>query len=295
MSTTGVGMGRVGIWSNPLRYHDDRGAVTDAAAELEGLGYGALWLPDVGGDVLGDVDEVLGATRAIPVATGILNIWMHPAAAIAAGVADLERRRPGRFLLGLGASHAAVVDAGGTQRYDKPLSAMRDYLDALAATPEPVPAARIVLAALRPRMLGLARERTGGAHPYLVPVSHTREARALLGPGRLLAPELSVVLDEDVARGRERGRAFLADYLTLPNYVRNLATQGFEEHELTGHGSDRLLDAVVAVGDEAAIARRVAEHLEAGADHVCVQVVGEPAGTLTRASWRRLAPALTGL
>ncbi|HEY4277275.1 MAG TPA: TIGR03620 family F420-dependent LLM class oxidoreductase [Conexibacter sp.] len=290
------GLGKVGIWSNGLRYNEDRPAVADAAAELEQLGYGALFLPDVGGDVLGDVSFVLDATREVALVTGILNIWMHDAAAIAAGCAELEARHPGRFTLGLGASHAAVVNADGAPpRYGKPLSAMAGYLDALDAAPQPVPPARRVLAALGPKMLNLSRERAGGAHPYLVPVEHTRLARELLGPDRLLAPELSVVLDDDPASGLERARAFVADYLALPNYANNLRRLGFDEPDFHGGGSERLVRALVTFGDEAAIAAGVAAHLDAGADHVAVHVVGVPNGTLQRELWRALAPALTSL
>lgn len=279
-----VDLGRVGVWSNRLRYHEDRAAVADAAAELDELGYGALWLPDVGGDVLGDVEHVLDATRRCAVATGILNIWMHEAAAVAQGRAAIEERHPGRFLLGLGASHAAVVEA-----YRRPYSSMVGYLDALDAADPPVAPGDRVLAALRPRMLELSRDRAAGAHPYLVPVEHTRHARERLGPDRLLAPELGVILDP--VDGLAAARAHVADYLQLPNYVRNLEHVGFGPDDLRDGGSERLVRALVAWGDEDAIAARVQEHLDAGADHVCVQVLGvdEP---LPRDVWRRLAPAL---
>ncbi|MDO8211149.1 LLM class F420-dependent oxidoreductase [Conexibacter sp. CPCC 206217] len=286
-------IGRVGIWSNGLRYSEDRAAIADAAAELEQLGYDALFLPDVGGDVLGDVEHVLDATREVAVVTGILNIWMHDAGAIAAGIADLETRHPGRFTVGLGASHAAVVDAEGREpRYGRPLSAMKAYLDGLDAGPTPVPQERRILAALGPKMLELSRDRAGGAHPYLVPVQHTRIARETLGPDRLLAPEVSVVLDDDPASGFERARAFVADYLALPNYVNNLLRLGFTEQDVADGGSERLVKALVAYGDEEAIAAGVAEHHAAGADHVAVQVVGVPNGTLQLDIWRRIAPAL---
>jgi probable F420-dependent oxidoreductase len=218
---------------------------------------------------------------------------MHDPAAIAAGVADIERRYPGRFVVGLGASHEAVVNADGSDRYRRPLSAMRAYLDALDGAPEPLAPGRRILAALGPRMLELSRDRSGGAHPYLVPPEHTAIARAALGPDRLLAPELSVTLEPDAGRARERARAFVTHYLALPNYVDNLRRLGYADEDLTGRGSDRLVDALVAGGDEAAIAAAVADHHAAGADHVCVQAVG--AGeTLPRETWRRLATALLG-
>jgi probable F420-dependent oxidoreductase len=284
-------LGRVGIWCRDLRYHDDRAAIADAAAELEELGYSALFLPDAGGDVLGDVEQVLSATRTAAVVTGILNVWMHDAQAVAEGRERIEERHPGRFTLGLGASHHTLVG----DRYRRPLTTMRDYLDRLDAAAPPMPVDRRMLAALGPRMLELARERSGGAHPYFVPPEHTRRARELLGPDRLLAPEQAVLLETDAGRARERGRAHVAPYLELPNYVANLERLGFGEADRSGGGSDRLVDAIVAWGDESAIAARVAGQLAAGADHVCIQVVGVEDGALPGASWRRLAPALMAL
>lgn len=287
----GVDIGRIGIWSRELRFHADRGEAREAASELEELGFQALFIPDVGGDVLGAVGELLDATRAVPLATGILNIWMHEASAVAAGVAAIERDHPGRFLLGLGASHAAVVDADGPPRYGRPHSAMVGYLDELDAQPQPPALQRRMLAALGPRMLELARERSAGAHPYLVPPEHTQLAREILGPDRLLAPELSVLLEDDEQRGLERARAFVSDYMRLPNYTNNLLRLGFDESDVAGGGSDRLVRALVAFGDERAVAERVAAHHTAGADHVTLHVIG--AGeTLPRHDWRRLAEAL---
>jgi probable F420-dependent oxidoreductase len=280
-------LGRVGVWSRALRYNTDRAAVGEAVAELEQLGYGAVWLPDVGGDVLAAVGGVLDATSSIAAATGILNIWMHDPNEIASGCATLELLHPERFLLGLGASHEAVVP----DRYAKPLSKMREYLDALDAADAPVPPERRLLAALGPRMLELARERAGGAHPYLVTPEHTRRARAILGPGRLLAVEQSVLLHADLEHGLEQARAFVADYLTLPNYVNNLRRLGYGEEDLGP--SDRLARDLVAFGDAQAIAERVNEQLDAGADHVCIQVIGA-GDELPLDQWRALAPALTG-
>jgi len=288
-----IDLGRVGIWSREMRFHADRGDAADAAAELEDLGYGALWIPDVGGHVLGAAAELLTATRSVPVATGILNIWMHDAAAITAGVAALDAAHGVRFLLGLGASHAPVVDAEAPGRYRRPYSTMVGYLDELDAQPAPLPPSRRLLAALGPRMLELARERSGGAHPYLVTPAHTQLARELLGPDRLLAPELSVVLEPDPAVARERAREFVSHYLELPNYVNNLRRLGFDDADVTPPGSDRLASSLVAAGDADTIALRVGEHLDAGADHVAVHVIG--AGeTLPRAAWRAPAPALLG-
>ena len=281
-----MALGSVGIWCRDLHYHHDPAAIADAAAELEQLGYGALFLPDAGGDVLGSVEHVLSATREVAVVTGILNIWMHDAQDVAEGRARIEQRHPGRFTLGLGASHHTLVG----ERYGRPLTAMRDNHERLDAAAPPVPVEARLLAALGPKMLDLARERSWGAHPYFVPPEHTRRARELLGPDRLLAPEQAVLLEADATRARERGRAHVAPYLELPNYVANLERLGFGEADRAGGGSDRLVDAIVAWGDEAAIAARVREQLDAGADHVCIQVVEE--GELPRATWRRLAPAL---
>jgi probable F420-dependent oxidoreductase len=276
-----LGLGRVGVWSRGLRYNPDRAAAADAVAELEVLGYGAAWLPDTGGDVIGDVAGVLEATSSIAVATGILNIWMHVPEYVARGCAELHRVHPGRFVLGLGASHGPVVG----ERYGRPLSTMRAFLDELDAADPPVAPDRRVLAALGPRMLELARDRSAGAHPYLVTPEHTRWAREILGPDRTLAVEQSVALDG----GLDDARAFVADYLRLPNYVASLERFGYDENDL--RGSDRLARDLVAFGDEEAIAARVDEHFEAGADHVCVQVIGM-GDAFALEQWRRLADAL---
>jgi len=287
-------LGRVGIWSRELRFHDDKGAITAAAAELEDLGFSALFVPDVGGDVLGAVEHLLRATRRVRIVTGILNIWMHSPGEVARRRAQIEELWPGRFLLGLGASHGAVVEASEPGAYRRPLSKMREYLDELDAAVPPVPADGRLLAALGPRMLELARERSAGAHPYLVSPDQTRTAREVLGPGRLLAPEQAVVLEDDPEVARERARAFVSDYLALPNYANNLLRSGFSPDDLAGGGSGRLVDSLVASGNEEAIAARIAAHIEAGADHVCIYVFGGPDDVLPLEAWRRLAPALVG-
>jgi probable F420-dependent oxidoreductase len=288
-------LGRVGIWSRELRYNPDRGARAAAAAELEDLGYSAIFIPDAGGDVLGAVEHLLAATRRIPVATGVLNIWMHDPAEVAARRAGIVARFGSRFLLGLGNSHAPLVESALRGPYTRPYSRMLEYLDALDSAGAPVPAAGRMLAALGPRMLSLARDRAGAAHPYLVPPRYTALARRALGPGTVLAPEQAVLLDADPRRGRERARAFVSDYLALPNYVRNLRRLGFTDHDFSSGGSDRLVDALVARGDEEAIAHRVRAHHEAGADHVCMYVIGGAGEELKLEAWRRLAPALTSL
>src|ERR1700704_779013 len=240
-----VDLGKVGIWSRELRYHPDRGARAAAAAELEELGYSAIFIPDVGGDVLGAVAELLAATRRVPLATGILNIWMHDPAAVASGHADLVARFGPRFMLGLGSGHAQLVESVLGVPYARPYAKMVAYLDALDAAPAQVPAGMRMLAALGPRMLSLAGARAGAAHPYLVPPEHTAAARQALGPDVVLAPQQAAVLDADRARGRARARDFVNGYLGLPNYVRNLRRLGFTDDDLRGPASDRLVDALV--------------------------------------------------
>jgi probable F420-dependent oxidoreductase len=280
-----LGLGRIGVWSRGLRYAPDRAAAAAAASELEALGYGAMWLPDIGGDVLGAAADLMAATDSIVVATGILNIWMHEPGDVARGCAALQRDHPDRFVLGLGASHEAIVK----ERYARPLSKMREYLDELDSAEPPVAPDRRVLAALGPRMLELARERAAGAHPYLVTAEHTRRAREILGADRTLAVEQSVLLERDAERGLEQARAFVAGYLRMPNYVANLRRLGYGDDDL--RPSDRLARELVALGDEEAIAAHVRGHFDAGADHVCVQVIGARDG-LALDQWRRLAPML---
>ena len=285
--------GGVGVWSGALRY-GARDEIVEGAAELESLGYSALWFPDTGGEPswLEAASTLLEATRSVVVATGILNLWTHDPAGTADGFARLSGAHPGRFLLGLGASHAAIVDRTEPGRYQRPLAAMAAYLDALEVAEPPVPAEARVLAGLGPKMLTLARERAAGAHPYLTTPEHTQQAREILGADRLLAPEQRVVLETDRAAARELGRRHLEVYLRLPNYTNNLRRLGFTDDDLAGGGSDRLVDSLVAWGDEDTIARRVREHHDAGADHVCIQVVTADRRRLPREGWRRLAPAL---
>jgi probable F420-dependent oxidoreductase len=285
---------RVGVWSGELRRHPDPGAIASAAAELEELGYSVLWFPGGrGGDVTGAAEHLLASTRRVPVAPGILNVWMHETQDVAADHARLQATYPGRFLLGLGIGHAPSVNAKQPGLYRKPYSKMVAYLDALDAAEPPVPREERILAALRPRMLELSRDRSIGAHPYFVPVEHTAVAREILGPDAVLAPEQAVVLETDPERARAGARAHMTRYLDLPNYTGNLLRLGFEESDLADGGSDRLVDAIVAWGDEDAIAERVRAHFDAGADHVCIQVVGIEQGTLPLEQWRALAPALT--
>jgi probable F420-dependent oxidoreductase len=282
-----------GIWSAGLRY-GDAGQAAEAAAELEDLGYSALWVPDVGGDLFGAVDRLLGATGSVTIATGILNLWMHEPADSASTHARFTAQHGDRFLVGIGVSHAPLIDAGEPGRYRKPLAAMRAYLDGLDAAEPPLPVDRRVLAALGPKMLALAGERTAGTHLYNVTPEHTAAARSALGDGALVLPEHAVAFTKDADEARQWGRAHLAGYLGLPNYTNNLRRAGFGDADLADGGSDRLVDALVAWGDEATIAAKVGEHRSAGADHVCIQVLGPDAMGFPLDTWRRLAPALTG-
>ncbi len=293
--------GRVGLWTFAL----DRQPLTRAqelAAELEALGYGAVWLPEaVGRDPLVHAGLLLSATERLTVATGIASIHGRAPMTMNCGWQALSEAFPGRFVLGLGVSHAPMVEGLLHQEYTKPLTAMRDYLDAMdgalyaAVPPAGDPPPRRVLAALGPKMLELARDRTDGAHPYNITPEHTAQARATLGPGKFLAPEQAVALETDPAEARRIGRAHLAIYLGLPNYTNNLLRLGFTEADVAEPGSDRLVDALVAWGDVDTIAARVREHHDAGADHVAVQVVTADAySQLPLPEWRELAPALTG-
>jgi len=280
-----------GIWNAGLRYGDPAEAA-EVAAELEELGYSALWIPDVGGDVFEAVERLMAATVTATIATGILNLWMHSAEETAVAHARLTSAHGDRFLLGIGVSHAALIDAGEPGRYRKPLGAMAGFLDGLDAAATPVSSSRRVLAALGPKMLELARTRAAGAHPYNVTPEHTAMARTALGPLGLVLPEQAVALTTDPDRARAFGRDHLAHYLALPNYTNNLRRLGFADDDFAAGGSDRLIDALVAWGNEGVIRARVQEHREAGADHVCIQVLGGE-GPFPRQAWRELAPALT--
>jgi len=282
-----------GIWSSALRYGDPA-AARDAAAELEQLGYSALWVPDIGGDLFAAVENLLAATTSITVATGILNLWMHDADDVAQWYQDSVGRHGRRLLVGIGVSHAPLVNSLEADQYRRPLARTAEYLDGLDAAPQPLPVGDRVLAALGPKMLDLARTRAAGSHPYLVTPQHTETVRAALGADGLVAPEQAVVLETDPGRARELAREHLAMYLGLPNYSNNWKRVGFTDDDLADGGSDRLVDALVVWGDEATIAARVQEHRDAGADHVCVQVLTGDLATPCRDQWRRLAPALLG-
>jgi probable F420-dependent oxidoreductase len=279
----------VGVWSSQLRYGNPSESA-DAAAELDDLGFKALWIPDVGGPVLDAVGQLLAATKHTVIATGILNLWMHSPSDVAESYAALTAEHGDRFLLGIGVSHAPLIDAGEPGRYRKPLAATASFLDGLDAAQRPVPTDRRVLAALGPKMLTLSANRARGAHPYLVTPEHTAFARSALGEGPLLLPEQTVILCDSADEARSIGTDWLRAYLALPNYANNLLRSGFSEDDLT-QVSDRLFDAIIAWGDEGAIMRRVAEHRSAGADHVCIQVLLADPRAFPREQWRRIAAA----
>jgi probable F420-dependent oxidoreductase len=291
-------LGRVGIWTASLDMQPIE-AVPGIAAEIEALGYGALWIPEVAGrDPLVHSSLLLGGTERLVLATGIATIYGRDALAMACGWKTVTDAFPDRFLLGLGVSHQPAVEGLRHQTYGPPLTAMREYLDAMDAAPyfarPPRAEPQRCLAALGPKMLQLAATRAVGAHPYFVPVEHTAIARETMGPDAKLLPEQMVVLETDPSRAREIARQTMAIYLGLPNYVNNLRRLGWDDEDLDGLGSDELVDAIVVWGDEAAIRARVDEHFAAGADHVCVQVLTGDLTELPMDHWRRLAPALVG-
>ncbi|EST25573.1 LLM class F420-dependent oxidoreductase [Streptomyces roseochromogenus] len=279
-------VGRYGIWSHGLRDEDPsrRAEIGDAAAELEQLGYGAVWLG--GSSAARHAVPLLETTSTLAVGTSIQSIWQYEAAASAAAFAEVEAAHPGRFVLGLGISHAKLHD-----QYRRPYSALVSYLDALDEAG--VPANRRVLAALGPKTLDLAGTRAAGAIPYLVTPEHTAQAREILGETALLAPEFKVVLETDAAKARATARDVLALYLALPNYTNTWLRLGFTEDDFQDGGSDRLIDTFFAWGDETRIRSRIDAFHKAGADHVALQVIdaGSRKG-LPREGWRRLAALL---
>ncbi len=273
-------LGQFGIWRPAFQ------TTPDLAAGLEHLGFGAVWL---GGSPDGDleiVDGLLGATSSIIIGTSIVNMWKDDAATVASSYARIQAAYPGRFLLGVGAGHREA-----TAHYASPYDTLAGYVDQLLN--HHVPAEGIVLAALGPRVLRLAADRTAGAIPYLVPPEHTRQAREILGPDRLLAPEHKVVVDPDPVRARALGRKRVANpYLGLVNYTSNLRRLGFTDEDLDDGGSDRLIDALVAHGTAEQVAAQLGAHLDAGADHVCIQLLAD-GGTDALAGYSELARGLS--
>ena len=293
---SGVKLGPFGIWTTTLDAQPGAKA-QDSVRELERLGYAAIWFGEsVRREAFSNAGLLLAATDRIVVATGIASIYARDALTMAAGQKTLAEAYPGRFLLGIGVSHRPNVEEVRGHVYGKPVATMRAYLEAMSKAPyqsvEPAEKPKTVLAALGPNMLKLAAEKTSGAHPYFVPVDHTRRARETLGPEALLAPEQAVVLETDPVKARAIARGHTQNYLRLPNYANNLRRLGYTEEDLTGAGSDRLVDDVVAWGDLDQVTSRIRAHIEAGADHVCVQVLAEDVRVLPMDAWSALAERL---
>ena len=274
-------IGDIGIWTSYRPFGIERAG--EAAKLVEQLGFGAFW---VGGSPhVPDIRPVLEATSTMVAATGILNVWSNDPGETAAADAALRADFPGRFMLGVGIGHPEA-----TSDYRRPLRTMRAFLDGLDASPTPRPADEGCLAALGPKMLDLAGERTAGTHPYFTTVDHTRFARERLGSGKLVAPELACVVDTDRVRAKAVARDYAKLYLGLRNYTKNLLDFGFTERDVADGGSDRLIDAVIPQGSAEQIAEVARAHLDAGADHVCLQPLGEEG--IPRKSWNALANAL---
>lgn len=282
-----LGLGRVGLWSISARFSPRAVA---GAQEVEALGYKTMWIPGgVDSGVLANLEQLLAATKTLNFATGIINIWKHEPAELAAWWHKLPPAYQARLFLGLGVSHGPLIG----EAWAKPIVKTREFLDGLDAAG--MPRDRLCLAALGPRMLELAAARTAGAHPYNVTARHTAFARKKLGPDAVLAPEQGVVLETDREKAREIARGFLKHYGELPNYAKNWRRDGFSDAEIAGL-SDRLVDDLIVWGDVGAIKARVEEHLANGADHVCMQVIG--AGGMVAnmdddlVAWRKLAALL---
>lgn len=278
MTTDTPDLGTFGIWRH------FSGIPPELARLIETSGYGTIWLGGSPPEDLTSVEEVLDATESVVVATGIVNIWSAAAPAVAESFHRIDKKHPGRFLLGIGAGHPEA-----TQEYQKPYDALVSYLDAL--DDGGVPVERRVLAALGPKVLKLSADRSAGAHPYLTTPEHTAEAHAILGPDKILAPEHKVVLESDPVKAREIGRPPVNNpYLHLRNYTNNLKRLGYSEEEIADGGSDRLIDALVAHGDADSIARRLRQHLDAGASHVTLHSL--PDGDDPSRTYREVAAAL---
>jgi probable F420-dependent oxidoreductase len=274
-------LGRYGVWTTYAAIGEENAA--EAAALVQDLGFGAFWLG--GSPRLPAVRPLLEAADRITVATGVVNVWGYDPGDLAAEHAELAPDFRDRLLVGIGIGHPEA-----TSDYRHPLSVMQSFLDGLDHASAPLPADRRCLAALRPKMLELATARSRGAHTYFVPVDHTRSARQLLGPTPLLATELACVIDSDATSARAKARAYAKRYLALRNYTRNLLEFGFTEQDFADGGSDRLLEAIVPQGTAEQIAAVAEDHLEAGADHVCLQPVGLPG--VPRREWTALAEVL---
>lgn len=296
MQDANIDIGTYGIWTGTLDMQPSAVAA-DAVAELDSLGFGAVWIPEtVFREPFVHAALLLAGSTRIKVATGIVNRYGRDPLACNAAMQTLNEAFPGRFLLGLGVSHEHLVSWLRKHDYSKPYSGMVEYLDAMDGArffaPKGEPPAQMVLAALGPRMLRLAAERTAGAHPYFVPPEHTAIARATMGPEPLLAVEQMVVLDDDPSTARATARQHMAVYLSAPNYTNNLARLGYGADDVADGGSDRLVDAIVAWGSVDDVLTRVQAHLDAGADHVCIQVLDPDATRVPMPEWRDLSSAL---
>ncbi|MBS0241719.1 MAG: TIGR03620 family F420-dependent LLM class oxidoreductase [Proteobacteria bacterium] len=276
-------LGKLGVWASldALSAHD----AAAFARRLEARGFKTLWMPESRGrNVLVNAAWMLASTTTLNIATGIANIYGRDPLSAAAAQKGLNEQSGGRFLLGLGVSHKPIVTGIRGHDYEKPVPTMRRYLEAMKAAPyaapEPKEPPKTVIAALGPQMLKLAKEAADGAHPYCVTPEHTSEARRILGTGKLLCPEQMVMLETDPVRARAGARVALAPYIAMENYCANWRRLGFNQADLADGGSDRLIDANIVWGDEAAIRQRIQAHWDAGADHVCIQSI-HPSGART--------------
>lgn len=294
---TSLDLGRVGLWTFDLDMQPMK-AAQEAISRIEGMGFRTVWVPEaVGREPFASTSLLLSATKSMILATGIASLHARTAMTMQAGWKTVSEAFPDRFVLGIGVSHQPMVEGVHGNAYDKPYSTMVKYLDAMdrglyfAAAPTTEP--RRMLAALGPKMLKLAAERSMGAHPYFVPVEHTVVARAALGPDAMLAPEQVVIFETDPSKARQIARQYMSTYLALPNYTNNLKRLGWSEEDITG-ASDKLVDAICAWGTTEQAVARVKAHLDAGANHVCVQVLTDAPGTLPFSQWQELADATRG-
>jgi probable F420-dependent oxidoreductase len=292
-----IDIGRIGIWTSALE-GQPASRTREAAQELEGMGFPILWINETTGrDPFVLATMLLSATSTLKLATGIANVYARDALTMSACQKTLAEAFPGRFLLGLGVSSPVLVERVRKHSYDRPLAYLTSYLDDMDAAPfnavAPAEDPGRVLAALGPKMLELSATRANGAHPYLTTPDHTRRAREVIGPDALLAPEQMVILETDPAAARQTARAAVSFYLRAPGYLANLRRLGFTDDDWADPKTptDRLIDGVVAWGDIDTIARRIGEHHDAGADHVCIQVLSS-SRDLPIAQWRDLAAAL---
>lgn len=291
-------LGPLNAWSFALQ-RMSASEESAAAARLDQLRFGAVWIPESLGskEALAHSAVLLGATERLIVAPGIANIHARDPMAMANGARALGEAYPGRFVLGIGVSHAPSVQMRGGD-YGNPLQQMTAYLDAMDATqyaaPPPEPAVPLLLAALGPRMLELAASRADGAHPYFVPVEHTPYARRYLGAEPALVPEVTAVLTTDRGQGLAIARAFAKHYLALPNYANNLRRMGWSDEDIANDGTDRLLEAVIAIGDVDHIVGRIREHLESGADTVALQLREEKSADPALAAYAEIIAAFNG-